>query len=74
MREKKHRRREAKFLAEGLRLLTDARACGYLPEILVMASGRAPHPLLSELEDAVAAAGGDVIEMDEDILAKVTVS
>ncbi|MBB3939512.1 TrmH family RNA methyltransferase [Novosphingobium fluoreni] len=72
LREKKHRRREGKFLAEGLRLLTDARACGILPEQLVMASGRPPHPLLDELERAVVASGGEVIEMDEDILAKVT--
>ena len=72
LREKKHRKREGKFLAEGLRLLTEARASGILPETLVMATGRAPHPLLSELEGAVIAAGGDVLEMDEDILAKVT--
>ncbi len=72
LREKKHRKREGKFLAEGLRLLTDARASGILPETLVMATGRAPHPLLSELEGAVIGAGGDVLEMDEDILAKVT--
>ncbi|VWX52312.1 RNA methyltransferase [Novosphingobium sp. 9U] len=72
LREKKHRRREGKFLAEGLRLLTDARECGLLPEILVMASGRPSHPLLNELEASVNAAGGDIIEMDEEILAKVT--
>jgi TrmH family RNA methyltransferase len=72
LREKKHRRREGKFLAEGLRLLTDARESGVLPEMLVMASGRAPHPLLSELEDVVAGTGGEIVEMDEEILAKVT--
>jgi TrmH family RNA methyltransferase len=72
LREKKHRRREGKFLAEGLRLLTDARESGILPEMLVMACGRAEHPLLAELEDAVAVNGGEVLEMDEDILAKVT--
>ena len=72
LRDKKHRKREGKFLAEGLRLLTDARECGRLPEMLVMATGREAHPLLGELEAAVAAAGGEVIEMDEDILAKVT--
>ncbi|MDE8651945.1 TrmH family RNA methyltransferase [Novosphingobium album (ex Liu et al. 2023)] len=72
LRDKKHRKREARFLAEGLRLLTDARECGVLPEILVMATGREAHPLLDTLEDAVAAAGGDVVEMDLDILAKVT--
>jgi TrmH family RNA methyltransferase len=72
LREKKHRKREGRFLAEGLRLLTDARECGRLPELLLMAEGREGHPLLDALETAVSAAGGDVIEMPEDLLAKVT--
>jgi len=72
LRDKKHRKREKRFLAEGLRLLTDARECGMLPEILVMATGREAHPLLDALEDAVTAAGGEVVEMDVEILAKVT--
>ncbi|WP_334182404.1 TrmH family RNA methyltransferase [Novosphingobium sp.] len=72
LREKKHRKLEKRFLAEGLRLLTDARECGIVPEMLVMAIGRDPHPLLDALEEAVAAAGGEIVEMDEEILAKVT--
>jgi TrmH family RNA methyltransferase len=72
LRDKKHRKRERRFLAEGLRLLTDARESGIVPEMLVMAIGRDPHPLLDALEDAVIAAGGEVVEMDEEILAKVT--
>lgn len=72
LREKKYRRLERKFLAEGLRLLTDAREGGRLPEILLMAQGREGHPLLDELEAAVDAAGGEVIELPVDILAKVT--
>ncbi len=72
LRDKKHRKQEGKFLAEGLRLLTDARDSGILPEILVMATHREAHPLLDALEADVLAAGGEVIEMDEDILAKVT--
>lgn len=72
LREKKHRKREGRFLAEGLRLLTDARECGRLPELLLMAEGREGHPLLDALEVAVSAAGGDVIEMPEELLAKVT--
>ncbi len=72
LRDKKHRRREGRFLAEGLRLLTDARETGRLPEMLVMAQGRETHPLLDELERAVAAAGGEILEMPGDILAKVT--
>ncbi len=72
LREKKHRKAAGKFLAEGLRLLTDARECGKLPEVLVMATGRDPHPLLDALEADVLAAGGEVLEMSEDVLAKVT--
>ncbi len=72
LRDKKHRRRERRFLAEGLRLLTDARECGILPEVLAMAADRPAHPLLTALENDVAAAGGDVVEMDEALLAKIT--
>jgi len=72
LRDKKHRRLEKRFLAEGLRLLTDARETGRLPEILVMAEGRESHPLLDELIIAVMTAGGEVLDMPEDLLAKVT--
>ena len=72
LREKKHRKASGKFLAEGLRLLTDARECGHLPEVLVMATSRDPHPLLLALEADVLAAGGEVLEMSEDLLAKVS--
>ncbi|MEL7706389.1 RNA methyltransferase [Citromicrobium bathyomarinum] len=72
LREKKHRQREQRFLAEGLRLLTDARESGRVPEVLVMASKRDPHPLIDALERAVEAAGGDVIETTPDILSKIT--
>jgi len=72
LRDKKHRRREGKFLAEGLRLLTDARESGHCPETLVMAGGRDRHPLLDRLEADVLAAGGEVIETTADILGKIT--
>jgi TrmH family RNA methyltransferase len=72
LRDKKHRRREGLFLAEGLRLLTDAREMGRMPQMLVMAQGRDPHPLLAALEADVLAAGGEVLETSEDILSKIT--
>ncbi|QDM41687.1 RNA methyltransferase [Altererythrobacter sp. TH136] len=76
LREKKHRKASGKFLAEGLRLLTDARESGHLPEVLVMAAehqgGRGNHPLLAALEADVLAAGGEVIETSPDILGKIT--
>ncbi|MBL4896208.1 MAG: RNA methyltransferase [Erythrobacter sp.] len=72
LREKKHRKTSGRFLAEGLRLLTDARECGHVPETLVLADRRDPHPLLSALEDAVESGGGEVIETTPDILSKIT--
>ncbi len=72
LRDKKHRRADGRFLAEGLRLLTDARTSGHLPDLLVMAEGRDPHPLLEALEAAVLAHGGEVIETSADILGKIT--
>lgn len=72
LRDKKHRKREGKFLAEGLRLLTDARESGHVPELLVMASERDPHPLLAALEADVERAGGEIVETSADILAKIT--
>ena len=72
LRDKKHRQRERRFLAEGLRLLTDARENGRVPQVLVMASKRDPHPLIDALERAVEAVGGDVIETTPDILSKIT--
>ncbi|RIV91118.1 RNA methyltransferase [Aurantiacibacter xanthus] len=72
LRDKKHRKREGLFLAEGLRLLTDARACGRLPQMLVMATARDPHPLLDALEADVLASGGEVIVTSADILSKIT--
>lgn len=72
LRDKKHRKREKRFLAEGLRLLTDALASGRVPEVLVLAEGREAHTLLAALEEAVGVAGGEVIETSPDILSKIT--
>jgi TrmH family RNA methyltransferase len=72
LRDKKHRKRERKFLAEGLRLLTDARETGHIPEMLVMAAGREPHPLLAALEAEVERAGGEIVETSAEILSKIT--
>jgi TrmH family RNA methyltransferase len=72
LREKRHRKAAGRFLAEGLRLLTDARECSYLPEVLVLSDRREPHPLLAALEEAVEADGGEIIETTPDILSKIT--
>jgi TrmH family RNA methyltransferase len=72
LREKKHRRREGLFLAEGLRIVTEARDSGILPEMLVMSDDARPHPLAEELIAQTMAAGGDVIRTSADILSKIT--
>jgi len=70
LREKKFRKAEGLFLAEGLRILTEAREEGVLPEMLFHAGSA--HPLAADLIAAMEAAGGDVIETSPDILAKIS--
>jgi TrmH family RNA methyltransferase len=70
LRDKKHRRAEGLFLAEGLRILTEAREAGILPERLFFS--QASHPLLAALIAETEAAGGEAIETDADILHKIS--
>jgi TrmH family RNA methyltransferase len=72
LRDKKHRKREGLFLAEGLRILTEARAAGALPEILFFAPEGAGHPLAQGLIAETSHNGGDVIETTADILSKLS--
>ena len=71
LREKKGRRRQERFIAEGLRILTEAREAGFLPEVLFYWEG-SEHPLLESLIEATEAAGGDVVETNADILHKLS--
>ncbi|HEX9932968.1 MAG TPA: RNA methyltransferase [Allosphingosinicella sp.] len=71
LRDKKHRRAEGLFIAEGLRILTEAREAGRLPRILFYGAGTR-HPLLSQLINEVEAAGGEAIETNADILHKLS--
>ena len=72
LRDKKARREEGLFLAEGLRILTEARDSGRLPKIVAFSAEGAKHPLAAELIAAAEAAGGDAIETDPDILSKMS--
>jgi len=72
LRDKKARRAEGLFLAEGLRILTEARDSGRLPEIVAFSAEGAKHPLAAEIIAAVEAAGGDAIETTPDILSKMS--
>ena len=72
LREKKHRKREGLFLAEGLRIMTEARDAGALPHMLFHATEAAPHPLATRLMEEVDAANGEVIATSADILSKIS--
>lgn len=58
-------------MAEGLRILTEAREAGFLPEMLFFSPGGA-HPLLDALIGETEAAGGEAIETTGDILHKIS--
>jgi TrmH family RNA methyltransferase len=72
LRDKKARRAEGLFLAEGLRILTEARDSGRLPEIVAFSPEGARHPLAAEIIAATEAVGGDAIETTPDILSKMS--
>jgi TrmH family RNA methyltransferase len=72
LREKKGRRAEGLFLAEGLRILAEARDSGRLPEIIAYSPDGAKHPLAAEIIAAAEEAGGEAIETSPDILSKMS--
>ncbi|MFL6786855.1 MAG: TrmH family RNA methyltransferase [Sphingomicrobium sp.] len=72
LRDKKARRSEGLFLAEGLRIIAEARDSGELPKIIAFSADVARHPLAADIIAATEAAGGDVIETTGEILSKMS--
>ena len=72
LRDKKYRRAEGLFLAEGLRICTEAVEVGQVPRLLVFAGAAGDHPLIARLVDIVEGAGGQAIATTPDILHKLT--
>jgi TrmH family RNA methyltransferase len=72
LRDKKARRTEGLFLAEGLRIIAEARDAGQLPEIIAFSAQGAAHPLAAEIISATEDAGGEAIETSADILSKMS--
>ena len=58
LRDKKARRAEGLFLAEGLRIVAEARDSGQLPEIVAFSAEGARHPLAAEIIAATEAQAG----------------
>src|SRR5213596_1654422 len=71
-RDKKARREEGLFLAEGLRIIAEARDSSRLPEIIAFSPEGARHRLAAEIIAATEAAGGEAIETTPDILSKMS--
>lgn len=72
LRDKKHRRAEGQFLAEGLRILTEALDAGYVPDMIWHSPESASHPLVERLANATEKAGGDVFVTSPEILSKLS--
>lgn len=72
LRDKRHRREEGMFLAEGLRILTEAREAGHLPAYLFYAKESRGHALVEHLVYTAESAGGEAIETNADILSKLS--
>ena len=68
---RKEREETGLFLAEGLKIVTEAVELGHAPRMLLHGPD-AGHPLLEKATQATEAAGGEVIEVTRDILEKVS--
>lgn len=60
------------FVAEGLKTVTEGVETGHAPRILLYGPEAARHPLLRKAIQATEAERGEVIEVTDDILAKVS--
>ena len=68
---RKEREESGLFLAEGLKIVTEAVELGHAPRILLHGPD-AGHPLLAKAAAATHAAGGEVIEVTREILEKIS--
>lgn len=69
---RKEREATGLFVAEGLKIVTEAVELGRAPKILLFGRDAADHPLLKKAIQTTLAARGEVIEVTHDILAKVS--
>ena len=69
---RKAREETGLFLAEGLKIVTEAVELGHAPHILLHGPEAREHPLLASAARAARSAGGEVIEVTRDVLEKVS--
>ena len=68
----KTRDETGQFVAEGLKFILEAIDLKRFPEVLLFGPEAASHPLLERARTATLRAGGQVVEVTRDILAKVS--
>ena len=69
---RKTREETGLFLAEGLKIVTEAVELGHAPRILLHGPDAREHPLLIKAAEAAKVGGGEVIEVTRDILEKIS--
>jgi TrmH family RNA methyltransferase len=69
---RKEREETGLFLAEGLKLIGEALDLGHVPRILLYGPEAAGLPILQKAVSLTLAAGGDVVEVNREILEKVS--
>jgi TrmH family RNA methyltransferase len=69
---RKEREETGLFLAEGLKICTEAVELGRTPRILMFGSEASSHPVLQRIAAATTAKGGEVIEVSREVLEKVS--
>ncbi len=69
---RKEREESGLFLAEGLKIITDAVEQNQAPRILLYGPDARDHPLLRQAVAATSAAGGEVLEVSREILEKIS--
>jgi len=70
--DKKARRAEGLFLAEGLRVCTEALAAGRVPVLLAITPEAEGHPLGQHLIHATRNAGGQAMRVPRDLISRIT--
>lgn len=70
--DRRHRRAEGLFLAEGLRMLTEALDSGRAPAVLLLSPDAAAHPLGRRVAAATLDTRGEAAETTPAVLSKVT--
>ncbi len=69
---RKTREETGLFLAEGLKIITEAVELGRAPRVLLHGAEASGHPLLRKAAEVAVESGGEVVEVSQAVLAKIS--